>query len=195
MRSPIRYQRQFMLQIHLCIHACCFVITLLCILALRFSIGLLELLSLIVPMVGILSLFMNFSIGKGRKVMKDCYLVGSLSTILSLFLTSQVLLQFCCSSWLVSIFFFLLTGIAIGAIGYFIFFGDIQFFYKCMTPVTLIATVLVGLLIAIVIYRFFLIWWFDAGFILFISYFLFIIDLILTIFICLDLRLMLWKGR
>ena len=39
MRGPIQYQRQFILQVHCGINAFCFIVTLICILALRFSIG------------------------------------------------------------------------------------------------------------------------------------------------------------
>ncbi len=195
MRGPIQYQRQFILQVHCGINVFCFVVTLICILALRFNIGLIEVLALILPIVGVLSMFMNSNLGKGRKVMKECYLFGSLASVLSLFLVSQVLIQFCYTSWLLGIGYFLVTGIAILAIIYFVFFGDIQFLYKCFTPVTLIAALIIGLLISIVIYRFFLSWCFTAGFILFFSYLLWIIDIIITVFICLDLRIVLFKGR
>lgn len=195
MRGPIQYQRQFILQVHCGINAFCFVVTLICILALRFNIGLIEVLALILPIVGVLSMFMNSNLGKGRKVMKECYLFGSLASVLSLFLVSQVLIQFCYTSWLLGIGYFLVTGIAILAIIYFVFFGDIQFLYKCFTPVTLIAALIIGLLISIVIYRFFLCWCFTAGFILFFSYLLWILDIIITVFICLDLRIVLFKGR
>ncbi len=68
MRSPIQYERQFILQIHCGINAFCFVVTLLCILGLRFHIGLIELLALLLPIVGILSLVVNVNLGKGRKI-------------------------------------------------------------------------------------------------------------------------------
>lgn len=195
MRGPVQYQRQFILQVHCGINAFSFIVTLICIFALRFSIGLIELFALILPIIGVLSLFMNSNLGKGRKVMKECYLFGSLASILSLFLVSQVLIQFCYTGWLWGVGYFLLTGAAIVAIVYLIFFGNIQFLYKCLTPVTLIVTLIIGILVSIVIYRFFLSWCFTPGFILFLSYLLWIIDVILTIFICLDLRIMLFKGR
>ena len=195
MRGPSQYQRQFILQVHCGINAFCFIVTLICILALRFSIGLIELFALILPIIGVLSLFMNSNLGKGRKVMKECYLFGSLASILSLFLVSQVLIQFCYKSWLWGVGYFLFTGAALVAIVYLFFFGDMHFLYKCLTPVTLIAALIIGILVSIVIYRFFLSWCFTAGFVLFLSYLLWIIDLIMTVFICLDLRIILFKGR
>lgn len=195
MRGPVQYQRQFILQVHCGINAFSFIVTLICIFALRFSIGLIELFALILPIIGVLSLFMNSNLGKGRKVMKECYLFGSLASILSLFLVSQVLIQFCYTRWLWGVGYFLLTGAAIVAIVYLIFLGNMQFLYKCLTPMTLIVTLIIGVLVSIVIYRFFLSWCFTPGFILFLSYLLWIIDVILTIFICLDLRIMLFKGR
>ena len=81
------------------------------------------------------------------------------------------------------------------AIVYLLFFGDMHFLYKCLTPVTLIAALIIGILVSIVIYRFFLSWCFTPGFVLFLSYLLWIIDLIITVFICLDLRIILFKGR
>lgn len=80
-------------------------------------------------------------------------------------------------------------------IAYFIFFGDMQFLSKCLTPIALVGTMIIGLLVAIVIYKFFIAYWFNAGFILFLSYGLWVLNLILTIFICLDLRILFLKGR
>ena len=126
MRSPIQYERQFILQIHCGINAFCFVVTLLCILGLRFSIGLVELFALLLPIFGVLSLVVNFNLGKGRKVMRECYIFGSLSSILSLFLVSQVLIQFCYTGWLWGVVYFLLTGAAIIGIIYSIFFSNMR---------------------------------------------------------------------
>ena len=95
MRGPIQYQRQFILQVHCGINAFCFIVTLICILALRFSIGLIELFALILPIIGVLSLFMNSNLGKGRKVMKECYLFGSLASYL-LWIIDLIMTVFIC---------------------------------------------------------------------------------------------------
>ena len=195
MKVPIQYQRQFVLQVHCVINAFCFLVTLICILALRFSIGIMELLALLLPIIGVLSLFMNMNLGKGRKVMKECYLFGSLASILSLFFVSQVLVQFCYSGWLWGVVYFFFTAAAIVGIIYFLFFGNIQLINKCMNPISLTVALVVFILIAIVIYRFFLCYFFTAGVILFFSYLLWVLNLILAVFICLDLRIILFKGR
>ena len=195
MRSPIQYERQFILQIHCGINAFCFVVTLLCILGLRFSIGLVELFALLLPIFGVLSLVVNFNLGKGRKVMRECYIFGSLSSILSLFLVSQVLIQFCYTGWLWGVVYFLLTGAAIIGIIYSIFFSNMRSINRRFTPINLGVIIIIGLLVSIVIYRFFICRCFTPGILLIISYSLWLIDLIITFFICLDLRILLFKGR
>ena len=195
MRSPIQYERQFILQIHCGINAFCFVVTLLCILGLRFHIGLIELLALLLPIVGILSLVVNFNLGKGRKLMRECYIFGSLSSILSLFLVSQVLVQFCYAGWLWGVIYFLLTGAALIGIIYFTFFSNMRALNKRFTPINLGVVIIVGLLVSIVVYRFFICLFFTPGILLFLSYSLWLLDLIITLFICFDLRILLFKGR
>ena len=64
-----------------------------------------------------------------------------------------------------------------------------------MSPISLAVALVVWILISIVIYRFFLCYFFKAGFILLFSYLLWVLDIILAVFICLDLRIILFKGR
>lgn len=195
MKGPIQYQRHFVLQVHCIINAFCFLVTFFCVLILRFRIGLLELLALLLPIIGILALFMNENLGKGRKVVKECYLFGSLASIFSLFFVSQVLVQFCYTGWLWGTFYFLFTGAVVAGIIYFLFFTHVQLINKCMSPISLAVALVVWILISIVIYRFFLCYFFKAGFILLFSYLLWVLDIILAVFICLDLRIILFKGR
>ncbi len=195
MKNPIQYQRQMALQLHCGIHAFCFVVTFICMLFLRFEVGFLEVLALIIPLIGVLALFLNSNLGKGRRVMKECYLCASAASVLSLFLLSQVLMQFCCNYWFGGLLYFLFTGAALAGLAYFIFLGDMQFLSKCLTPIALVGSIVIGLLVAIVIYKFFIAYWFNAGFILFLSYGLWVLNLVLTIFICLDLRILFLKGR
>lgn len=195
MQSPIRNQRQLVLQVHCGINGICLLIALICAVALKFSVGLLGLFAILLPIVGIVSFFVNGNIGKGRKTMKDCYVCGSLASILSLFLVSQLLFGFIVSNWIWALFYFILTGATMVAIVYFILFGNMQVISRSVTPITLVAAVVVGVLISIVIYRYFFCYFFNPGFILFWSYVLWIIDLIVALFVCLDLRILLFKGK
>lgn len=195
MYNPVRNQRQLILQVHCGIHGLCLVIALICCLALKFSIGLLGLFSILLPIVGIVSFFVNANIGKGRKMMKDCYIFGSLASLISLFLISQLLFGFIVSNWIWGLLYFIITGAAIIAVVYFILFGNMVILSRSMTPITLIAAIIIGLLISIVIYKYFFCYFFIPGFLLFWSYVFWIIDLILAVFVCLDLRIILFKGR
>ena len=195
MQNPIRNQRQLILQVHCGINGICLLITLICTVALKFSIGLLGLFSILLPVVGIVSFFANGNIGKGRKMMKDCYVFGSLSSILSLYLVSQLLFGFIVTNWIWALLYFIITGAMIVGIGYFIFCANIQGLSRSLTPITLVAAVVIGLLIAIVIYKYFFCYFFTPGFLLFSSYLFWILDLVLMLFVCLDLRIILFKGR
>ncbi len=195
MQNPIRNQRQLILQVHCGINGICLLIALICTVALKFSIGLLGLFSILLPIVGIVSFFVNGNIGKGRKTMKDCYVFGSLASILSLYLVSQLLFGFIVTNWIWALLYFIITGAMIVGIGYFIFCGNIQGLSRSLTPITLVAAVVIGLLIAIVIYKYFFCYFFTPGFLLFWSYLFWILDLVLMLFVCLDLRIILFKGR
>ena len=127
--------------------------------------------------------------------MKDCYVFGSLSSILSLYLVSQLLFGFIVTNWIWALLYFIITGAMIVGIGYFIFCGNIQGLSRSLTPITLVAAVVIGLLIAIVIYKYFFCYFFTPGFLLFSSYLFWILDLVLMLFVCLDLRIILFKGR
>ena len=78
-----------------------------------------------------------------------CFILA-IKSVLSLFFVSQVLMQFCCNYWFGGFLYFLFTGAAIVGIAYFIFFGDMQFLSKCLTPIALVGTMIIGLLVAFV---------------------------------------------
>lgn len=195
MAGPVQYQRQLFFQVHCGINLACFAITLICIVALRFSIGFLQLFALILPLVGIASFFVNDNMSKGRKVMKECYCFGSIASILSILLVCQLLFQFCVSAWLWGVFYFIITTAAIIAIGYFILMADSLLLSKTLTPISIVAGLIIGLLVSIVIYKFFICYFLAPGFLIFWSYVFWMIDIILTVFVCLDLRIILFKGR
>ena len=195
MASNVQYQRQLFFQVHCGVNLLCFAITLMCVVALKFSIGLLQLFALILPLVGIASFFVNDSVSKGRKVVKECYCFGSMASLISLLLVSQLLFQFSVAGWIWELAYFIVTAAAVIAIGYFILLADSLLLSKTLTPISIVAGLIIGLLVAIVIYKFFICYFFTPGFLIFWSYTFWIIDLILKVLVCLDLRIILFKGR
>lgn len=195
MASTVQYQRQLFFQVHCGVNLVCFAIALICVLALKFSIGLLQLFALILPLVGIASFFVNDNVSKGRKVVKECYCFGSIASLVSLLLVSQLLFQFSVSGWLWGVGYFVMTAAAIIAIGYFILMADSLLLSKTLTPISIVAGLIIGFLVAIVIYKFFICYFLTPGFLIFWSYAFWIVDIILTVLVCLDLRIILFKGR
>lgn len=195
MPNPVQYQRQLFFQVHCGLNLLCFAIVLICVIALKFSIGLLELFALILPLVGVASFFVNDNLNKGRKVMKECYCFGSVASIVSILLVCQLLFQFTVTGWLWGFVYFIMTVAAIVAVGYFILMADSLLLSKTLTPVSIVAGLIIGLLVAIVIYKFFICVFLTPGFLIFWSYAFWIFDIILTVFVCLDLRIILFKGR
>lgn len=195
MANSIQYQRQLFFQIHCGVNLLCFVIALICIIALKFSIGLLQLFALILPLIGVSSFLINDNMSRGRKVMKECYCFGSVASIISLLLVSQLLFQFSVSGWLWKAIYFILTFSAIMGISYFILITNALSLSRKLSPISMIAGLIIGLLVSVVIYKFFICNIFSSGFLIFWSYMFWIIDIVLTIFVCLDLRIVLFKGR
>lgn len=195
MANSIQNQRQLFFQIHCGVNLLCFVIALICIIALKFSIGLLPLFALILPLIGIISFFINDNISRGRKVMKECYCFGSMASIISLLLISQLLFQFSITGWIWGTLYFILTAGAIIGISYFILMTNSMSLSRALTPISMIAGLIIGLLVSIVIYKFIICSIFTPGFLIFWSYIFWLIDIVLTVFVCLDLRIVLFKGR
>ncbi|MGL4337860.1 MAG: hypothetical protein ACRCST_13285 [Turicibacter sp.] len=195
MGNPVQNQRYFFFQIHCGINMGCLVIALISILALRFSMGLIEFIALISSIVGICSYFMNEYMGRRRKIVRGYYLVCNLASVISIIFIAQLLFRFVVISSIYRFIYFGMSIIPVAFIMYFIFYGEMRIISFLMNPLYLIGGGILGLILAGFIFNLIIVNLFGATFLIFISYIFTILSLFLGLLVALDIRLLLYKGR
>lgn len=188
-------QRYLLFQLYFVLQIACIVIIAISLVALRFAMGLFEFLVIVVPLIGIGCYLLNGQLSRRNRVLDSYYVITSLTCLLSILLTSQLLVRFTIETWYSQFVFFLFILIPVLVVGYFMFFTQSRSIMRAINPVTIIGGVIGFLILAILIYRLIICALFAPSFLLFIAYLIGVIGVLITVVIAFDLRCVLYQGR
>jgi len=182
-----------MFQTHCLINLFCLIVTLISKVVFQVEFGIFSTLAWMLPMVGVLSFLVNQS----KKGKKRFYLIGSLSSCISLLLVSQNIFRTAVRTrfgfW--GTFYFLLTTAAIVGIIYLLLFYKSTLFFQKLSLSGYIGFWGLMVLISVVFYRSTLTWLTASNELIFLSYLLWVMSMTLTIITCVDLKNSFFKGR
>ncbi len=188
-------QRYLLFQLYFVLQIACIVIIAISLVALRFAMGLFEFLVIVVPLIGIGCYLLNGQLSRRNRVLDSYYVITSLTCLLSILLTSQLLVRFTIETWYSQFVFFLFILIPVLVVGYFMFFTQSRSIMRAINPVTIIGGVIGFLILAILIYRLIICALFAPSFLLFIAYLIGVIGVLITVVIAFDLRCLIYQGR
>ncbi len=188
-------QRYLLFQLYFVLQIACIVIIAISLVALRFAMGLFEFLVIVVPLIGIGCYLLNGQLSRRNRVLDSYYVITSLTCLLSILLTSQLLVRFTIETWYSQFVFFLFILIPVLVVGYFMFFTQSRSIMRAINPVTIIGGVIGFLILAILIYRWIICALFAPSFWLFIAYLIGVLGVLITVVIAFDLRCVLYQGR
>ncbi len=188
-------QRYLLFQLYFVLQIACIVIIAISLVALRFAMGLFEFLVIVVPLIGIGCYLLNGQLSRRNRVLDSYYVITSLTCLLSILLTSQLLVRFTIETWYSQFVFFLFILIPVLVVGYFMFFTQSRSIMRAINPVTIIGGVVGFLILAILIYRLIICALFAPSFLLFIAYLIGVIGVLITVVIAFDLRCLIYQGR
>ncbi|HAX73469.1 MAG TPA: hypothetical protein DCY20_08090 [Firmicutes bacterium] len=195
MKVGVQNERVLFFQIHFGINLFSLIVGLFGVLALKFSIGIVEFCTLIPALLGIGMYCLNQNVGRKRRIDKTYYWGCCLTSVISLLFLSQLLFKLVVISQFSRMLYFLLTLIPICLLAYFILYGDKNIVYLLLNPIYAISVLVALVLLSTFIYNLIICNIFIGSFLVCISFIIGLLNLIIIAFICLDLRMMLYRGR
>ena len=195
MKSQFAACRYLFFQSCACLEGLCLLITFISVVKLNFSIGLFELLALFIPLIGLVCYVLNANQSRRQKVIQDYYMVGSVSTILSLVFTAQVLIRFTLESAWLEVIFFLILLVPTMCVGYFILMTHNRLLLKTMQGPLLIVTLLVICFLSYILYRFVICFFFAHSTLQAVAYVMGLLGVLICLVLSIDVNALLSGGK